>query len=81
MSISQQHGGYSAQVELYLEIEGGERLRVAQVGRDSLIISDACEEQLAGRMAKLIIVVDGHVDEYEVLLSGYDEQTQVAEFV
>ena len=80
MSIDQKDAGYSSQVQLFLELESGRRLSVAQVGRDSLIISEDCEEQLSGRMAKLIIVVDGVTDEYDVILSKYDEATKVAEF-
>ncbi len=72
--------GYSSQVDLYLELDSGRRLSVSQVGRDSLIVADDQGELLAGRMAKLVIVVDGQTDEYDVLLSSYCADTRQVEF-
>jgi len=80
MLESRGEGGYSSEVELYLELDSGRRIRVAQVGTDSLIVRDDGGEVLARRLAKLVIVVDGKVDEYELLLSKYDATKGIAEF-
>ncbi len=80
MSIDRQYEEYSSEVELYLELDDGHRLEVSQVGTDSLIVRDDGGERLSNRMAKLIIVVDGIVDEYDVILSAYCRENRVAEF-
>ena len=72
--------GHSSDVRIFLQLENGRRIRVAQVGRDSLIVRDDEGESLVSRLAKLIIVVDGVADEYDVILSGYDRESRVAQF-
>jgi hypothetical protein len=58
--------GYSAHVELYLLV-GGEQLRVAQVGPDSLILRDI-RVIAPSTSAKLVINIDDHHEEHEVVL-------------
>lgn len=77
MTVNQ---GHSTDVRIFLELGNGRRIRVAQVGTDSLIVRDDEGESLAGQVAKLIIIVDGEVDEYDLILSGYDRQSRVVQF-
>jgi hypothetical protein len=58
--------GYSAQVDLYLHVDG-KRLRLAQVGPQFLILRDQCIIP-AGALAKIVIGVDGKEEEHDVVL-------------
>jgi hypothetical protein len=63
--------GYSAHVELTLVVDG-ERLPVAQVGPESLILRNASE--LEPCFADLIIRIDDTVDNYRIAI--YDGASQ-----
>ena len=63
-------GGYSSNVEIRLEIQGA-ILSVAQVGRDSLILSDPHDAPLAG-YGRVVITVDGREHPHDVLLHSKD---------
>jgi hypothetical protein len=65
MGTSWAHG-YSAHVELFLVV-GGEKLRVAQVGPDSLILRDL-RVIAPSTSAKLVINIDDHREEHDVVL-------------
>ena len=58
--------GYSAHVEIYLLVDG-EPLRVAQVGPGSLILRDL-REIPPGASAKLVIKIDDHNEEHDIIL-------------
>jgi hypothetical protein len=58
--------GYSAHVELYLLV-GGEQLRVAQVGPDSLILRDM-RVIAPSTSATLVIKIDDHDEQHDVVL-------------
>jgi len=62
----QRENGYSAHVEIYLLVDG-EPLRVAQVGPGSLILRDL-REIPPGASAKLVIKIDDHNEEHDVIL-------------
>ncbi len=57
--------GYSAAVEIRLIVDGRE-LSVAQVGPRSLILRQPCE--LPSGDARIIIKVDDHEEEHDVIL-------------
>lgn len=66
------HEGYSSNVEIRLEIEGTV-LRVAQVGRDSLVLSNPHDTPLAG-YGRVVITVDGREHPHDVLLHSKDSR-------
>jgi hypothetical protein len=59
--------GYSAEVEVYLDV-GGERYAVERIGKSGLILRDDCSLP-AGTLGKLVMVVDGDVRNVDILLS------------
>ena len=59
--------GYSSDVEIYLLV-GDERLRVSNVGRNSLVLWD-CREIPAGTEADLVITIDGEEEVEHVILT------------
>lgn len=65
-------GGYSSNVEIRLEIEGAV-LSVAQVGRDSLVLSSPHDTPLAG-YGRVVITVDGREHPHDVLLHSKDSR-------
>jgi hypothetical protein len=58
--------GYSAHVELFLLVED-KKLRVAQVGPESLILRDACTIP-PGTRGRIVIKVDDNQKEHDVVL-------------
>ena len=58
--------GYSSSVAIHLEIDG-QRLAVAQIGPDSLILRSPTEIARSTR-ATLIINIDGRIEQEEIVL-------------
>ena len=67
MELLSSGNGYSAQVNLELRLPSGEYVDVAQTGPKSLILREASEIPLGP--ATLVVTVDGHRDEYDIILS------------
>jgi len=68
--------GRSADVKIFLQI-GGERLRVAQVGPNSMILRDL-RKCPPGTSARVIISVDGHEDLHDIVLQrGIGDEAEV----
>jgi hypothetical protein len=71
--------GYSAEVEIYLLIDG-KRREVAQVAGDALVLRD--EHPIPpGTSATLVIKVDGHEEREEIFLrDGAENNEQLVPF-
>ncbi|HEV3344999.1 MAG TPA: hypothetical protein VG125_31775 [Pirellulales bacterium] len=59
--------GYSSHVEIYLLVNG-EKIRVSRIGPDSFVVADQVELPPATQ-CKLVIRVDDHEEECEILLT------------
>ena len=70
MGIRWDEGGYSAQVEIYVLIDGAKH-DVAQIGPDSLILRQPLE--FAKGPAQIVVSVDGRQETHEVILYRPDE--------
>jgi len=81
MLESRVESGCSSEVEVYLDLDNGPRIRVAQVGSDSLIVRDDGGQALADRPAILLIVVDLQVDVYLLWLTNHDKAKGIVHFV
>jgi hypothetical protein len=66
--------GYSAEVELYLLIDG-ERIDIAQIADGSIILRDPYVIQ-SGTSATLVIKIDGHEEREEIVLKSSAENNR-----
>ena len=74
-----QTGGYSANVDIRLEVEGVV-LDVAQVDRDSLILREPYESAPTGN-ARIVITVDGREHPHPVILhQGIQKESRQVNF-
>jgi hypothetical protein len=77
MGFRWQDGGYSAEVELYLLVDG-RRLPVAQVGKDFLILRDPVD--VPSGYAELSITIDGNEQIHQIILSARKPAAAELEF-
>jgi hypothetical protein len=75
MGIQWQHGGYSAEVEIHLVVEG-RRFAVSHIGPDSLILRD--EESVPNGHAQIIIKIDGREEVHDVIIHAADSTSELA---
>lgn len=77
MGFRWQDGGYSAEVEIYLLVDG-RRLPVAQVGKDFLMLREPVD--VPSGYAELCIVIDGNEQIHQIILSAQKPTATELEF-
>jgi hypothetical protein len=77
MGFRWQDGGYSAEVQIYLIVDG-RRLPVAQVGKDFLILREPAD--IPSGHAVLNITIDGNEQLHDIILATSNPATAELEF-
>lgn len=72
MGIQWQDGGYSADVETYLLVDG-RKVPVSHVGPDTVILRS--DDFVPSGHAQIVIVIDGREEVYDVILSPIESES------